>query len=130
MKIRQFTSVFYAVILLVSVADSYAKEPSAELQVKLQSAMHKYIDSLLVDGGFTYLDTKKNVITTVYPANVHPFVVAVDGEYFVCSEFINENGDTITADYLVREVGGDFKVVQIIVDDRESLKEAMSNAKN
>ena len=39
---------------------------------------------------------------------------------------IDENGESITADFLVRQVGENYRVVQMIVNDRESLQSAMS----
>ena len=101
--------------------------PSAELQVELQAAMLTHVDAVAVDGAYTYLDTKTDTLTTVYPANVHPFVVAVGDDYFVCSEMIDEAGDTVTADFLVRSVDGSYRVVQMIVNDREAVESAIKN---
>ena len=69
-------------------------------------------------------------IRTVYPANVHPFVIAAGADYFVCSEMIDETGNTITADFLVREIGGTYRVVQMIVNDRGSVQAAIKKLSN
>ena len=101
---------------------------SAELQVKLQTAMLTHVDAVVVDGAYTYVDTQTDRMTTVYPANVHPFVVAVGEDYFVCSEMINNEGDTVTADFLVRNVDGSHRVVQMIVNDREAVESAIKHS--
>ena len=101
---------------------------SAELQVKLQTAMLTYIDTVAVDGAYTYVDTQTDRLTTVYPANVHPFVVTIGDSYFVCSEMINEEGNSVTADFLVRKVEGSYRVVQMIVNDREAVQGAIKHS--
>ena len=113
-----------ALILLSST--SWAAEISTELQVKLQSAMLNHLDEVAVDGAYTYVDTKADQLMTVYPANIHPFVVPIGEDYFVCSEMVDEQGNTLTADFLVREIGGEYRVVQSIMNDREAVQAAMS----
>ncbi|MBX2869758.1 MAG: hypothetical protein KTR18_13855 [Acidiferrobacterales bacterium] len=122
-------TVLFLILYVLIVLPASAAKPSAALQVELQNAMLSYTDSILVDGGYSYLDTKTDSLTTVYPANTHPFVVTLGENYFVCSEFITEAGDTITADYLVRQIGEKYSVVQMILDDRDSLKKAMKKYK-
>ena len=109
---------------LASAAE--AGDVAAELQIELQTAMLTYTDSILVDGGYSYVDTKTDALSTVYPANVHPFVVSLGHDYVVCSEMIDESGNTVTADVLVRQIGGDYRVVQMILDDRDSVQSAIS----
>lgn len=109
---------------------AFAAKLSTGLQVELQSAMLAHNDSILVDGSYRYLDTGSDSMRVVYPANAHPFVVTLGEDYFVCSEFINDKGDTVTADYLVRKVEDKYKVVQMILDDRESLSKAMKKMGN
>ena len=117
--------VLAAAIILVSTS-SWAAEISTELQVELQSAMLNHLDEVAVDGAYTYVDTKADQLMTVYPANIHPFVVPIGEDYFVCSEMIDEEGNTLTADFLVREISGEYRVVQSIMNDREAVQAAMS----
>lgn len=99
-----------------------------ELQVELQSAMLAHLDEIAPDGAYTYLDTDLGALRTVYPANVHPFVVEAGGDYFVCSEMIDEDGNNLTADFLVRRVGDVYRVVQVLIDDRAALQALMAQA--
>ena len=114
---------FMTVLLLAGSA--YAGGLSTELKVKLQSAMIMHMDSVVVNGSYSYVDTKSEQIKTVFPANVHPFVIEAGEDYFVCSEMINEEGDSVTADFLVRDIEGSYRVVQIIVNDRAAVKSAV-----
>lgn len=118
-------TLFLAVGLLAASL-AHADKPSAALQVELQTAMLTHTETLLVDGGYTYIDPKTDTVTTVYPANVHPFVVQLGKDYVVCSEMVDEAGNTITADYVVRQIDGEYRVVQMLLNDRESLQGAMS----
>ncbi len=123
-------TVLYLILYVLVAAPAFAGKPSAALQVELQNAMLSYNDSILVDGSYSYLDTKTDSLKTIYPANTHPFIVSLGENYFVCSEFITDDGETITADYFIRQKGEIYSVVQMILDDRDSLKKAMKKYGN
>jgi len=114
-----------AIALLIATSASAADIP-ADLQVKLQGAMLQHLDEIVVDGVYSYVDPKSQAVRTVYPANIHPMVVPFGDDYFVCSEMIDEGGDNLTADFLVREVGGTYRVVQVLIDDRPAMMAAMA----
>jgi len=117
--------VIAAVALLFATGASAADIP-ADLQVKLQGAMLQHLDEIVVDGAYSYVDPKSQAVRTVYPANIHPMIVPFGDDYFVCSEMIDEGGDNLTADFLVREVGDTYRVVQVLIDDRPAMMAAMS----
>ena len=48
-----------------------------------------------------------------------------DGAIFVCSEVITEKGDRITADFLTIPVGDGYKIVEVIMNNRASVKKMM-----
>lgn len=103
-----------------------AADIPTDLQVELQSAMLSYIDEIVVDGAYTYVDTKEQAVKTAYPANIHPIIVPFGDDYFVCSEMVDDSGNKMTADFLVRLIESDYRVVQLIIDDRKAMEVAMS----
>ena len=111
-------------LLLFSLPGT-AAEISPEIQVQLQAAMQQYIDQVSTEGAYTYIDYKSEDLKTVYPANVHPMVLSLGKDYFVCAEMVDENGSHITADFLVRKFGDDYRVVQMILDNRPVVESAM-----
>lgn len=117
-------------IALLFTGNALAAEIPTELQVELQGAMLRHIDEISVDGSYTYVDPKDQVVKTVYPANVHPMIVPFGSDYFVCSEVLDESGNNLTADFLVREIDGEHRVVQTLIDDRESMMAAMKKLGN
>ena len=44
---------------------------------------------------------------------------------FVCSEVVTEKGDRITADFLTVKVGDKYEVVEVIMNNRASVKKMM-----
>ena len=117
----------WLVFLWLTPNFAFAADLSAEVQVKLQTVMMNHVDAVLVDGAYTYVDTQSGRLKTVYPANIHPYVVDVGEDYFVCSEMISEDGDSVTADFLVRKIEGSFRVVQMIVNDRAAVEDAIKH---
>jgi hypothetical protein len=115
-----------AAIALLIASSAAAADIPADLQVKLQGAMLQRLDEIVVDGAYSYVDPKSQAVKTVYPANIHPMVVPFGDDYFVCSEVIDENGDNLTADFLVRDVGGTYRVMQVLIDDRPAMMAAMA----
>lgn len=120
----------FPVACILGVTPAVGADIDTELQVQLQSLMLSYTDSVLVDGGYTYIDTADDALKTVFPANVHPFIVTLGDDYVVCSEMIDENGDAVTADFVVRRIGDEYRVVQMLVNDRAALQGAMKKLSN
>jgi hypothetical protein len=117
---------FLAGIAFLFSTSALAADIPTDLQVELQTAMLSYIDEIVVDGAYTYVDTKEQAVKTAYPANIHPIIVPFGDDYFVCSEMVDADGNKLTADFLVRLIDGDYRVVQMIMADRKALEVAMS----
>ncbi len=122
MKMRHIMA---AIVLLVANSALAADIPT-ELQVKLQGAMLRHIEEIVVDGAYTYVDAKDQAVKTVYPANIHPMIVPFGTDYFVCSEMIDESGNNLTADFLVRKVGDEYRVVQTLINERPTMMAALA----
>lgn len=88
--------------------------------------MLSYTDSILDEGAYSYIDTEEDVLKTVYPAQVHPFIVKFGDDYFLCSEMVTDDGTTVTADFLIRRIEDAYRVVQLILDDRPAVQAAMA----
>ncbi|GAB6040869.1 hypothetical protein [Endothiovibrio diazotrophicus] len=119
---------YHAIALLLLAGGAVAGEIPAEVQVNLQNAMHHYLDRVSLDGAYRYVDPKSAERVTLYPANTHPMVLSYNDDYFVCSDLVSENGDSHTADFLVRRFGDDYRVVQMLVDQRAAVEKAMKMA--
>lgn len=117
-----------ALALLGFAAPAIAADIPAEVQIRLQVAMQEFVDERTVDGAYSFIDEESAELRTVYPANVHPMVLVYGDDYFVCSELVDGSGENMTADFLVRKIGDEFRVVQFILDNRPLVSAAMSKA--
>lgn len=120
---RKLAPVIAALLFSTQVS---AAEIATEVQVRLQAAMQHYIDQISTDGAYTYIDPKNSTLRTVYPANVHPMVLGFGDDFFVCSELVDKSGTNLTADFLIRRFDDDYRVVQMILDNRPLVEAAMS----
>jgi len=116
-----------AVFLLFSSQTAIAEEVSAEVKAKAQLTLAQWMKDRSDDSGkFYFVDRQANELVAGYSANVHPMIVPYkDGAIFVCSEVVTENGDRITADFLTVPVGDGYKVVEVIMNNRSSIKKMM-----
>lgn len=114
------------VLALFSVA-VIADDISAEDKAKAQLTLVKWMKARSDDKGrFLFVDRQTNDLMGGYSANVHPMIVPYkDGTVFVCSEIVTDNGDRVTADFLTVKVGDDFKIVEVIMNNRDSVKKMM-----
>ena len=121
---------FLPLVLTLSFASlqhAVAEEVSAEAKAKAQLTLAQWMKDRSDDTGkFYFVDRKANELVAGYSANVHPMIVPYkDGAIFVCSEVVTENGDRITADFLTVPVGDGYKIIEVIMNNRPSVKKMM-----
>ena len=116
-------------LLLISVGSPiWAAEISAEIKAKTQLSMAEFMKSRsAADGRFHFVDDKTNKAAFGFSANVHPMVVPYGQHIFVCSEVVLENGERITADFLTVKIDGAYKVVEVIMNNRDRVKGMMKD---
>ena len=116
-----------AVLFVFSSPNAVAEEVSAEVKAKAQLTLAHWMKDRSDDSGkFYFVDRQANELVAGYSANVHPMIVPYkNGTIFVCSEVVTENGDRITADFLTVPVGDGYKVIEVIMNNRPSIKKMM-----
>ena len=114
------------VLALFSVA-AIADDISAEDKAKAQLTLVKWMKARSDDKGrFLFVDRQTNDLMGGYSANVHPMIVPYkDGAVFVCSEIVTDNGDRVTADFLTVKVGDAYKIVEVIMNNRDSVEKML-----
>ena len=121
------TRILLVLMLAIYSAGAIADDISAEDKAKAQLTLAKWMKTRSDDNGrFLFVDRQTNDLMGGYSANVHPMIVPYkDGAVFVCSEIVTDKGDRVTADFLTVKVGDDFKIVEVIMNNRESVKKMM-----
>jgi hypothetical protein len=112
-----------AIFSVVAIAD----EISAEDKAKVQLTLVKWIKSRSDDKGrFLFVDRQTNDLMGGYSANVHPMILPYkDGAVFVRSEIVTDNGVRVTADFLTVKVGDAYKIVEVIMNNRDSVEKML-----
>ena len=76
----------------------------ASLKAALQAMMIRFIDSGSDDeGGFRYIERQSGALMTAYPGVIHPKIIPVGDDYFLCIDMLAANGTRRLVDFLVRE---------------------------
>ena len=101
------------------------EDASAEKKIVLQSLMNQYIDEISEDGKMIYIDTKSDKLNTLYFSTAHPMYVPHEGNFFLCTSGVDENGEEHLVDFYAKEIEGSFKIVDVSVDNRETTKKIL-----
>jgi hypothetical protein len=94
-----------AVLMVAGVAAGARADARLDegLKVSLQNAMLQFIDNAAApDGGFRYIDRSSGAMKVIYPGAIHPKIIPLDGDYFLCIEMLDPNGTARLVDFLVR----------------------------
>ena len=101
-----------------------------ELQdkVKLQEALSTFLDMRDVDGQITLLDQNDNQLKSVYLSGNHPMIVPLNnGNYFLCADGYDEEGNQVQMDFLVTPKSEGFMVVDAMLNARSSVKQVVES---
>ena len=111
--------------LFFTVSNIQADDVSTETKLVLQDLMNQFIEDLSVDGKMIYNDTKSEKINTLYFSTAHPMYVPHEGNFFLCTSGVDENGEEHLVDFYAKEFEGSFKIVDVSVDNRETTKKIL-----
>ena len=79
------------------------KDLTPETKLALQSTIAAFIDHASdADGGFRYIDRVSGSMQTAYPGSMHPKIIPVGDDYFLCIEMLDPAGNAKLVDFLMR----------------------------
>ena len=103
--------------LFLITPKAQAEEVSTETKLVLQDLMNQYIDEISEDGKMIYLDTKSDKLNALYFASAQPMYVPDKGNYLLCTSGFDEEGQEHIVDFYAQDVGGDYKILDVSVDN-------------
>ena len=115
--------IFFTIFLTLSQA--YSDDVSAEMKIKLQDLMNSFIEEISVDGKMIYIDTKSDKLNGLYFSSAHPMYVPHEGNFFLCTEGVDDEGNTHLVDFYAKENNGEYKIVDVSVDSRDTTKKIL-----
>ena len=107
----------------VAVADtSQAIEKTA-----LQASLLRFLDSGSDEtGAFRIIDRTSGVVINAHPGALHPKIIPFGPDYVLFIEMYDEDGGRHDADFILRKDGDDWVVVDLLFNQRNLLKTALS----
>lgn len=92
-------------------------------KVKLQESLAQFLDARSTDGQLVLLDQNDSSLKTVYLAGSHPMIVPLKGgNYFLCADGYDIQGNEVQMDFLVKPDGEGFRVIDAMLNARASVK--------
>ena len=117
----KYITIFVSLFFLAAPSVS-GNEISAEMKIKLQNLMNNFIEDISVDGKMIYIDTKSDKLNGLYFSSDHPMYVPHEGNFFLCPAGVDDEGNEHLVDFYAKEVDGDYKIVDVSVDNRDTTK--------
>ncbi len=103
-------------------------DPTPQIKLALQSAMAAFIDNASdADGGFRYIDRASGTVRTAYPGSMHPKIIPLGHDYFLCIEMLDATGAVKLVDFLLRQTAAGWLVVDVMIDRRDLVKKALAS---
>ena len=94
-------------------------------KARLQAAMQQHIGRSLVDGAILHLDTKTGEVTSLYPTQAHPMIIAMGDNFVLCTDLRDKAGNMMPLDLYMAPSGRSFKVFHAEINNRKPLKTFM-----
>ena len=101
-----------------------------ELQdkMKLQEALSSFLEVRNVDGQITLLDQNDSKLKSVYLSGNHPMIVPLkNGNYFLCADGYDVEGNRVQMDFLVTPQAKGFLVVDAMLNARPSVEQVVGS---
>ena len=117
----KYITIFVSLFFLAA-PNVNGNEVSAEMKIKLQNLMNNFIEDISVDGKMIYIDTKSDKLNGLYFSSAHPMYVPHEGNFFLCTAGVDDEGNEHLVDFYAKEVNGDYKMVDFSVDNRDTTK--------
>ena len=90
--------------------------PTPQIKLALQSAMAAFIDNASdADGGFRYIDRSSGAVRTAYPGAMHPKIIPLGHDYFLCIEMLDATGAVKLVDFLLRQTAAGWLLMSSLI---------------
>ena len=97
-------------------------------KVKLQEALSSFLEVRNVDGQITLLDQNDSKLKSVYLSGNHPMIVPLkNGNYFLCADGYDVEGNRVQMDFLVTPQAKGFLVVDAMLNARPSVEQVVGS---
>ena len=91
------------------------KSIQGQLRKDIQKSMEQYINKQTIDGKLYVFDAVQNKLLTLTSGVPRPGIVK-DGEFYLtCADYIDQNGNKVDLDFMVKVTGKSFITTQTIV---------------
>ncbi len=87
----------------------------------LQAAMQQHIERSVVKGTWLKVNWETGSTRPLHPVTAHPMIVKLGENYVLCTDFRDDKGGNVNADFYMARRGKGFVVFQTEIDNRGPL---------
>ncbi|MBL6622122.1 MAG: hypothetical protein ISP42_00295 [Alphaproteobacteria bacterium] len=124
-RIARFVLLIW-IVGLAGAAPLRAETVSLQDQACVQAAPGRFLDATAeANGSFVWLDSKTARKQRLYPSDIHPKIVPFGRDLYVCLTMLTGQREALEADFLMRRIEAGWMVVDILVRQRDLMKQAL-----
>jgi len=91
----------------------------------LQSTLLSFLSERETDGRYVIFNPEAGELLRLAPACMPPKIVPFRNGYFLCADFLTDDGTTYEVDFLLMPVGDGYAITQTLFDARDSIRRTM-----
>ncbi|MEZ5870345.1 MAG: hypothetical protein R3D32_00615 [Nitratireductor sp.] len=102
---------------------------SVEEKAVLQASVFQHINALSIDGIIPHVDLTTGVTMDLVPTKAHPMILTMGGNFVLCTDFRDPQGQFVNVDFYIARVDTGFVVFQTEINNRPALENLMKAGK-
>jgi hypothetical protein len=121
---RLIASLAMAFVVICNLNSARAELDQGRM-IALQSVLLTFLSERESEGHYIIFNTDSGELLKLSPASLHPKIVPFQKGYFLCADFLSDEGTTYEVDFLVMPIKDGFAITQTLFDSRESIRKTM-----
>ncbi len=118
---RWLSSLIFIAFMAGSLSTARA-DIDQQRMVELQTALLGFLDQRQEAGRYVLFNPAAGELLPLSPSSLHPKIVPFRNGYFLCADFLADDGTTYEVDFLAMPVGDGFQVTQTLFDARDAIR--------
>lgn len=118
----RWLSSFVFIAFMVGSLSLARADMDMQRKITLQTALLEFLDDRQEGGRYVIFNPTQGELLPLAPSSLHPKIVPFRNGYFLCADFLADDGTSHEVDFLAMPVGDGFQITQTLFDARDAIR--------